>query len=71
MLDVHPERALISEVGLSLSKTGLVTGRQALTTPSDDSRQVKSAISAYWLAVSSGVMSVVTLIRTRVMTQML
>ena len=47
LLEVHPERALISEVGFSLSKTGLVTGRQALTTPSDDSRQVNSAISAY------------------------
>ncbi len=47
MLELNPERALISEVGFSLSKTGLVTGRQALTTPSDDSRQVKRAISAY------------------------
>ena len=46
-MGVQPERALISEVGLSLSKTGFVTGRQALTTPSDDSRQVKSAISSY------------------------
>ena len=71
MLEAHPERALMREVGLSLSKTGLLTGRQALITPSDCSRQVRRAIIAYLADAFSGVMLVVTLIRTRVMAQML
>lgn len=70
LLEVFPDKALISGVGLNFSKTGLVTGRQAFTTPSDCSRQVRTEISAYWPAVFSAVMSVVTLIRTRVMIHM-
>lgn len=73
LIEVHPDKALISDADLSLrfSNTGFVTGRQALTTPSVVSRHVKSVISACLSARFSGVMLVVTWIRTRVMTQIL
>ena len=71
LVQVHLERALISESGLSLSKAGLLTGRQALTTPSRDSRLARSEISAYCSTEFVALISYVSLIRTRVMMQML
>ena len=69
--EIRPARALMRESGLSLSKAGFATGRQALITPRDCSRQVRSAIDAYWSDEFVAVMSDVILIRTRVMIQML
>ena len=58
-------------VAPSLLKTGFITGKQALMTPSKASRQVRRAIIVYCCGVFCAVMSVVTLTRATVMAQIL
>lgn len=55
----------------SLLKMGFITGKQALMTPSKASRQVSRAIVAYCCIVFCALISVVILIRTTVMAQIL
>ena len=55
----------------SFVKTGFITGKQALMTPSKASRQVRRAIIAYCCCVFCALMFVVITIRTTVMAQML
>ena len=69
--EVQAAKGLVDQISLSCSKTGIMTGRQALIIPSEVSREVRSAIRAYRLAMFVDVMPVVTLIRTSVTIHML